>query len=60
MKYKIGDLVADEDGKSGIVVIKWDDGDICAMENDAAHPGPIIVGHWESHPPKALRSGEDP
>jgi len=46
MKYNIGDLVADEDGNSGIVVIKWDDGDLCALENDAAHPGPVIVGHW--------------
>jgi hypothetical protein len=45
MKYKIGDLVADEDGNSGIVVIQWDDGDICELENDAAHPGPVIVGH---------------
>jgi len=45
MKYSIGDLVTDEDGNSGIVVIKWDDGDICALENDTAHPSPIIVGH---------------
>lgn len=46
MKYKIGDLVADEDGNSGIVCIKWDDGDICFVENDAAHPNPIIAGHY--------------
>ena len=47
MKYRIGDLVADEDGNSGIVVISWDDNDICALENDAAHPNPTITGHWE-------------
>lgn len=46
MKYEIGDLVADEDGNSGIVVIRWDDGDICEIENDAAHPNPEIVGHY--------------
>ena len=46
MKYKIGDLVADEYGNSGIVCIKWDDGDLCELENDAAHPNPIIVGEW--------------
>jgi len=43
MKYDIGDMVADEDGHIGIVVIRWDDGDICAFENDAAHPGPRVV-----------------
>lgn len=53
MEYQIGDLVADEDGNSGMVVIKWDDGDICAIENDAAHPNPIIVGHWS--PNKAVK-----
>ena len=42
-KFNIGDLVADEDGNSGIVVIKWDDGDLCSIENDAAHPNPTIV-----------------
>ena len=45
MKYSIGDLLKDEDGKNGVVVIQWDDGDICSLENDAAHPGPVIVGH---------------
>jgi hypothetical protein len=45
MKYTIGDLVKDSDGNSGIVVIRWDDGDICELENDAAHPDPIIVGN---------------
>jgi len=43
MKYQIGDILADEDGNSGIVCIKWDDGDICELENDAAHPNPIVV-----------------
>jgi len=58
MKYEIGDLLADEDGHSGIVVIKWDDGDICALENDAAHPTPILVGHWP--PNKSLNSDPHP
>lgn len=53
MKYQIGDLVADEDGNSGIVVIKWDDGDLCSLENDAAHPNPTIVGHWPDAPHQA-------
>ncbi len=43
MKYNIGDILADDEGNSGIVCIKWDDGDICTFENDAAHPNPIIV-----------------
>lgn len=46
MKYNIGDLVKDEDGNKGIVVIKWNDGDLCALENDAAHPNPKVTGHW--------------
>ena len=46
MKYRIGDLLADEEGNSGRVVIEWDDGDICTIENDAAHPNPVYVGHW--------------
>lgn len=41
MKFHIGDKVIDEDGNKGIVVIRWDDGDICSLENDAAHPNPI-------------------
>jgi hypothetical protein len=51
MEYNIGDLVADSDGNSGIVVIKWDGGDICETENDAAHPDPVVVGN--------IRDGED-
>jgi len=47
MKYDIGDLVADEDGNRGTVVIRWNDGDLCWLENDAAHPNPKIVGHTE-------------
>jgi len=47
MKYRIGDTVIDEDGYIGIVVIKWNDGDFCAIENDAAHPNPKITGHWK-------------
>jgi len=42
MKYSIGDLVVDEDGNRGIVVIRWNDGDICELENDAAHPNPHV------------------
>jgi DNA-directed RNA polymerase subunit RPC12/RpoP len=41
-KYKIGDQVRDEDGHLGRVVIVWDDGDICSIENDAAHPNPKL------------------
>ena len=46
MKYNIGDIVKDEDGCTGFVVIKYDDGDTCFIENDAAHPNPIVVGYW--------------
>jgi len=46
MKYNIGDLLKDEDENNGMVCIKWNDGDLCALENDAAHPNPIKVGHW--------------
>ena len=42
MKYEIGDLLIDEDGNRGIVVIRWNDGDICEYENDAAHPDPHV------------------
>lgn len=38
--WKIGTKVMDEDGNHGIVVIRWNDGDICSIENDAAHPNP--------------------
>ena len=47
MKYQIGDLVADDSGKSGIVVIKWDDGDFSVLEDDPMHPDIIIVEHWK-------------
>ncbi len=43
MKYNIGDIVRDEDGNTGIVVIRYNDGDICSLENDAAHPNPKLV-----------------
>ncbi len=43
MKYSIGDMVRDEDGNTGIVLIKWNDGDWCEYENDSAHPNPKIV-----------------
>lgn len=44
--YEIGDALIDEDGNKGIVCIRWNDGDICTLENDAAHPNPVKVGHW--------------
>jgi hypothetical protein len=39
-KWNIGDIVIDEDGCTGVVCIKYADGDICTIENDAAHPNP--------------------
>ena len=61
MKYEIGDMVTDEERRcKGIVVIHWDDGDLCALENDAAHPNPIVVGHWTpSNPPITKSGGEE-
>ena len=44
MKYNIGDQVIDEDGCKGYVCIRYDDGDLCFRENDAAHPNPIKKG----------------
>ena len=41
---KIGDVVIDEDGYIGIVGIKYNDGDFCVIENDAAHPNPRKCG----------------
>jgi hypothetical protein len=41
--WRIGAQVIDEDGNRGIVVIRWNDGDICSIENDAAHPNPQLV-----------------
>ena len=41
--WRIGSHVVDEDGNRGIVVIRWNDGDICSIENDAAHPNPQLV-----------------
>ena len=43
MKYNIGDHVVDEDGNTGIVCIRYNDGDLCYYENDAAHPNPKPV-----------------
>ena len=40
---KIGDIVQDEDGCVGIVLIKYADGDLCPIENDAGHPNPKKV-----------------
>jgi len=47
MKYQIGDLVSDDHGESGIVIIKWDDGDLSTITDDPDHPNLIFVGHWE-------------
>ena len=38
--YRIGDYLKDEDGNVGVVCIRWNDGDLCSIENDAAHPNP--------------------
>jgi hypothetical protein len=40
-KWNIGDIVIDEDENKGVVCICWNDGDICTIENDAAHPNPL-------------------
>lgn len=40
-RWDIGDTVVDEDGCTGIVCIRYIDGDICTIENDAAHPSPL-------------------
>jgi len=45
MKYGIGDIVRDEDGNFGHVVINYDDG-LEINENTAAYPNPVIIGHW--------------
>lgn len=45
MKWEIGDLIEDGDGTNGIVCIQWSDGDVCSIENDAAHPNPSCIGH---------------
>ena len=55
--YHIGHLLIDEDGNEGIVVIKWNDGDLCAFENDAAHPNPKITGHWLDTQPAVSTGG---
>lgn len=41
--WAIGDKVRDDDGNIGVVCIRWNDGDICDIENDAAHPGPALI-----------------
>lgn len=45
-RLRIGDLVIDEDGGKGTVMIVYDDGDMCGHENDSAHPNPRVVGRW--------------
>lgn len=51
MKYKIGDILRDADGNTGIVCIRWNDGDLCTLENDAAHPNPVITSKGYSRNP---------
>ena len=53
MKWNIGNIVTDEDGCTGIVGIRYTDGDFCTIENDAAHPNPmpnigrdVFTGKW--------------
>lgn len=49
MKYKIGDILQDKFGYTGIVCIDWNDGkekNLSYMENDAAHSVNGIIGHW--------------
>ena len=41
--HHVGDKLRDDDGNSGTVVIQWNDGDIVAFEDDAAHPNPVII-----------------
>jgi len=43
VQYNIGDYVRDEDGNTGIVCIRYNDGDLCTIENDAAHPNPKLI-----------------
>ena len=42
-KWVIGDRVRDENGNIGVIVIAYNDGDLCYLENDAAHPNPILI-----------------
>ena len=59
MLYEIGSLVTDDDGNSGVVCIKWNDGDICTIENDAAHPNPRHLSEASTRPDKADPSPRD-
>ena len=59
MLFEIGDIVGDEDGNTGMVVIAWNDGDSCALENDAAHPNPVKIGHWRWGDESPLRNTKD-
>jgi hypothetical protein len=47
MKYKIGQVLQDTDGNYGIVCVQWNDGDLCFIENDAAHPNPVKANEKE-------------
>jgi hypothetical protein len=44
---KIGNIVIDEDGCVGVVCIRYSDGDLCLIENDAAHPNPKVCTEKE-------------
>ena len=45
--WQIGTRVVDDNGKQGMVVIRWNDGNIWAIENVPAHPNPtpVMVAH---------------
>ncbi|MCK5014027.1 MAG: hypothetical protein KAS66_09415 [Candidatus Omnitrophica bacterium] len=49
MEYKIGDILKDKNGYTGIVCIDWNDGkngNFSCVENDTAHSVHGIIGHW--------------
>jgi len=50
MKYNIGDIVEDDEGNSGHIVINWDEGP-SPIEECAAHSGIVVVGKWPNVSP---------
>lgn len=44
--FCIGDMVKDDEGNLGIVLIKYNNGDICFKENDELHLNPFVVDSW--------------
>ena len=43
--FLIGDTLTDENGNTGQVTIRWDDGDICHFINDTNHQGAVVIGN---------------